>query len=242
MPLLEPARSPLLRYGCAVVSTLLMTALRLSLPFGPRRRFFTFYFAVMLTAWFGGLGPSVLAILLSCLAAAFFLVPPYYSLQVFRPADVLDVGLFVAVCAGIAAFSEAGRAALRRLEREVGDRRRTEQAERAQRQRHQTTLASIGDGVIVTDAQGQVVSLNPIAEGLTGWVTNEAAGHALKQVFRTLDEETHETAELPVAQVVRGEDRPRQMRLKTELPVPPERVRPCRSSTARLRSVMSTVQ
>ena len=64
MPLLEPARSRLLRYGCAVVSVALMTVLRLVLPFGSRQRFSTFYFAVILTAWYGGLGPSLLAIVL----------------------------------------------------------------------------------------------------------------------------------------------------------------------------------
>ena len=204
MPLLEPARSPLVRYGCAVVSVALMTALRLALPFGPRQRFSTFYFAVIFTAWYGGLGPAVLAIVLGCLSVGYFFLIPLYSVRVVRAGDLLGTGLFIAVCTALVAFSEAGRAVRRRLESEVADRRRAEQSEREQRERHQTTLASVGDGVIVTDADGQVVSLNQVAEGLTGWPTAEAVGHPLKQVFRTLDEDTHETSEMPIALVVRG--------------------------------------
>ena len=37
------------------------------------------------------------------------------------------------------------------------------------RERLRTTLASIGDAVITTDAQAQVTSLNAVAQTLTGW-------------------------------------------------------------------------
>src|ERR1044072_5039084 len=39
-----------------------------------------FYGAIVVSAWFGGRGPGLLAFLLSELAIYYYLVPPYYSL------------------------------------------------------------------------------------------------------------------------------------------------------------------
>src|SRR5207237_7788372 len=68
-------------------------------------------------------------------------------------------------------------------------RRRAEQALSAERERLRVTLSSIGDAVIVTDTAGRATFLNPVAEALTGWRQEEAAGLALDQVFRIVNEE-----------------------------------------------------
>jgi PAS domain S-box-containing protein len=49
-----------------------------------------------------------------------------------------------------------------------------------------TTLHSIGDAVIVTDAQGLITRLNATAERLTGWPAEAARGQALDRVFRII--------------------------------------------------------
>ena len=46
------------------------------------------------------------------------------------------------------------------------------------------TLSSISDGVIVTNAEGVVESLNRVAEQLTGWKNADARGEMLDRVFR----------------------------------------------------------
>lgn len=66
-----------------------------------------------------------------------------------------------------------------------------------------TTLASIGDGVIVTDAAGCIVSLNPEAERLTGWKDAEATGRRLPDVFQIINEASRATVESPVEKVLR---------------------------------------
>jgi PAS domain S-box-containing protein len=66
-----------------------------------------------------------------------------------------------------------------------------------------TTLRSIGDAVISTDARGRVRFMNPVAERLTGWHGDEAAGRPLAEVFRIFNEETGAVVENPVDKVLR---------------------------------------
>lgn len=73
----------------------------------------------------------------------------------------------------------------------------------SQRERLRVTLASIGDGVIVTDAESRVTFLNSVAEALTGWMDGEARGKPLEDVFRIVREGTYERAENPVSRVLR---------------------------------------
>ncbi len=65
------------------------------------------------------------------------------------------------------------------------------------------TLYSIGDAVIATDAQTRVTFMNPVAESLTGWTTEEAAGDPLDAVFHIVNEDTRSTVESPVTKALR---------------------------------------
>ena len=46
-----------------------------------------------------------------------------------------------------------------------------------------TTLSSMGDGVIATDLQGKIKFINPMAEGMTGWIRDTALGRDIIDVF-----------------------------------------------------------
>ena len=96
----------------------------------------------------------------------------------------------------------------RRLTEEAAARRSPVAEENArliqeQRERLHVTLASIGDAVISTDAQGRVDYLNPVAEELVGWRSGEAAGKMLEDVFRIVSEQTRQPVENPVARVLK---------------------------------------
>jgi len=65
-----------------------------------------------------------------------------------------------------------------------------------------TTLHSIGDAVLATDAEGRVTRMNPVAERLTGWPIEAAQGLPVEQVFRIIHEHTREPAQGPVAAVL----------------------------------------
>ncbi|AMV23341.1 Autoinducer 2 sensor kinase/phosphatase LuxQ [Gemmata sp. SH-PL17] len=79
--------------------------------------------------------------------------------------------------------------------------RRTREARREQLWR--TTLASIGDGVVATDAAGHVTFLNPVAEHLTGWPTTDARGRSLTEVFRIVNETSRKEVENPALRALR---------------------------------------
>ena len=66
-----------------------------------------------------------------------------------------------------------------------------------------TTLKSVGDAVIATDAKGCVRFMNPVAQSLTGWKQEDAEGRALQDIFNIVNEETRERLRDPVAKVIR---------------------------------------
>ena len=66
-----------------------------------------------------------------------------------------------------------------------------------------TTLRSVGDAVISTDAAGSVQFMNTIAESLTGWNEADARARPLDEVFRIVNEQTREPVESPVSKVIR---------------------------------------
>jgi PAS domain S-box-containing protein len=65
------------------------------------------------------------------------------------------------------------------------------------------TLTSIGDCVLVTDNEGRITFMNPVAEEITGWKLNEALGRPTTEVFRILNEHTRAPVESPVDKVLR---------------------------------------
>jgi len=81
-------------------------------------------------------------------------------------------------------------------------RQRAAEVLHAERERFRTTLTSIGDAVMVTDAQGRVTLLNLAAQALTRWDA-DAIGRPVDEVFRIVNEATRNTVENPVTKVLR---------------------------------------
>ena len=81
--------------------------------------------------------------------------------------------------------------------------RKAEEALFREKEHAQVTLASIGDGVITTDTEGNIQFLNPVAEYLTGWNMPAAQGKPLREVFHILNELTRKPAIDPVERCLR---------------------------------------
>jgi len=66
-----------------------------------------------------------------------------------------------------------------------------------------STLASIGDAVVVTNRHGVVTFLNPVAETLAGWSCAHARGKRSSEVLHLIAEGTREAVEDPLARTLR---------------------------------------
>ncbi|MPM15295.1 hypothetical protein SDC9_61663 [bioreactor metagenome] len=64
------------------------------------------------------------------------------------------------------------------------------------------TFESIGDGVVTTDKEGLITSLNKSAQEITGWRNEEAQNKKFTDVFKLKSEETGKTAEDPIDKVL----------------------------------------
>jgi PAS domain S-box-containing protein len=62
-----------------------------------------------------------------------------------------------------------------------------EEALFVEKERAQVTLNCIGDAVVCTDFAGHITFLNLVAEKMTGWSRQEAAGLRMAEVFHVLD-------------------------------------------------------
>jgi PAS domain S-box-containing protein len=65
-----------------------------------------------------------------------------------------------------------------------------------------TTLRSIGDAVISTDVNGNILFMNPVAERLTGWTVASARGLPLAQILQIMSEETRAPVDSPARRVL----------------------------------------
>ncbi|QDV35456.1 PAS domain S-box protein [Tautonia plasticadhaerens] len=204
--MLRNRRHPALDYLIAALAVGLAALLRLALSkeLGPRQPYATFYLSVLFAALYLGQGPGILAASLGLAAGMVLFVVPHEDMFVADPGDLVVLTTYLFVSVSTLVLCGSYRRMLRRIEEEAGRRCRAEEAERGQRERLEATLASLGEAVLVTGADGKVLTLNPAAERLTGWAAADATGRPISDVFHTRDRETTRTEELPVAEILGG--------------------------------------
>jgi len=146
------------------------------LPSLPERTVFTSFFvpAVLVSAWYAGLFSGIAATLLGSAYMAYFVLRPVYSFNVESAEDLARILAFgiVGVCLSFVVTSQ----------------RRTRDLSLENTERLRTTLASIGDAVIVTDDRCEVTMINEAGSRLTGWTAADAIGRPIAVVFHIVDE------------------------------------------------------
>jgi two-component system NtrC family sensor kinase len=86
--------------------------------------------------------------------------------------------------------------------RDITEESRAEEALSAEKERLAITLHSIGDGVITTDTNQQIVLFNPVAEQLTGWTYADVLGKSLSEVFHLVHDKDHQAVPNPAEMVL----------------------------------------
>lgn len=128
-------RSALVRYSLAFFTSalaLLLTLLYTRL-IGTTAPFILFFAAVVVSSWYGGLGPGLVAIAIAALVTDYFFLPPTQSLAM-NQSSFLELFLFLLAALLIAWLTAALRSAYRRAEAaQIREKLARAEAERAQR-------------------------------------------------------------------------------------------------------------
>jgi PAS domain S-box-containing protein len=207
------------RYGFAVVCLAAATVLRgvlASVLGNASVPFLTYFPAVVLTSWYGGLGPGLVVTGLAALIAQFFFMEPVGTFHLRNAGDGVALLIFTGSSILMVWLNETRERERRKsltLAADAGERIHTlEERIRAMDEAEQDaaeykrwagdTLSSIGDGVICTDVDGCVTFLNAVAERLTGWTLAEARGKDIADVFVIINEHTRKPASNPIRRVL----------------------------------------
>jgi PAS domain S-box-containing protein len=200
-----------------VMAAAVLARIGLQTWLGDTSLFITFFPAVVLGSWYGGLGPGLLTAVLCALTAQFFWLEPTSSFWVHRTRDQVGEGVFLIFSVFISVLNDQRLRAMaktreqerkleeqnNRLQQEIKAREEADQREAAQRQLAIQTLSSIGDAVICTDLDARIDFMNTVAEKLTGWTSEEAKGRAISDVLVIVDENTRQPVQNPVARVLK---------------------------------------
>jgi PAS domain S-box-containing protein len=85
---------------------------------------------------------------------------------------------------------------------DITRRKRAEREMRQNREWFRIILRSIGEGVLATDALGNVMFINPVAEELLGVAEAEVTGRDITRIFRLVDADGEPQHDWPIRRIV----------------------------------------
>ena len=174
--------SAIQKYGLAVLSVSVALGGALLIEFMHMRDVEVplFLFAVAISAWYGGVGAAVLALVLSCLTFDYFFVEPVHSVYI-SGSDLPYFVIFSTFATLVTWFSTVRRRAEEGL-RQARDELEIEVAERTQ----QASLLNLThDSIFVRDMNFVITYWNRGAEELYGWTPEEAIGKPSQELLQT---------------------------------------------------------
>ncbi len=171
LPLLriQPARAPILRYGVAVLSTTLALIPAVLLPNITESRLAVFAVAVMVSAWYGGWKPGLVATSFALTVSAYFSFSGERTPAQFR-STMMRLALFVVLAALICWFNAALRA--------------TQEGLRRSEMNFRSLVTNAPYGICRCDAAGQLLNVNPALLAMLGYSSaKELVGQHLGALY-----------------------------------------------------------
>jgi PAS domain S-box-containing protein len=221
--------SPFQRY--AVAGLLTVMALSLALvgqgTWGSAATYSFFLGAVMLSSWVGGLGPGIMATVLSTLAADYFLIEPLHTIT-FDASRLVQLSAFVGIAALISSLNDSRRRAVAALAAEsarleervvertaelatVNDSFRAEMERRDRSERNFRGLIDAApDAILVIDSDGRILKANDEAERMFGYSRDDLLGHDVEMIVPDRFRAAHHAkralyGEAPATRTIAGE-------------------------------------
>jgi PAS domain S-box-containing protein len=166
------------RYIVAILAAVLALLLRAALDplLGSDHALVLPLVAVVVVAWYAGLGPALATLFLSIGAVDYFFIPPRGSFGADSFSDRLAVGSFLFAGLICSLLGEAQRRARWRAEAHLADLRASEV-------RKSAIVETALDAVITMDAAGRVVEFNPAAERIFGHTREKTIGRDLGELI-----------------------------------------------------------
>jgi PAS domain S-box-containing protein len=168
----QTQRSQLFHYGVAITVCLLALLLRLLLAplLQENAPLLVFIIPVMISAWYGGIGPGLLATALSATIGTYFFIEPALGFSVAGLAEPTRITIFLTEGILISGLNESRIRAKERSEAIATSLRKSEA-------QYRLLIESVRDyAIYLMDLNGRVVSWNAGATQIKGYTTAEILG------------------------------------------------------------------
>jgi PAS domain S-box-containing protein len=155
--------------------------MQLTWPFFAESPTALFLLAVMFSAWYGGLGPGLLSVMVSLFLADYFFVRPYLAFWPPDPGDLVYLVSLVTVGTFISVLSELLHRTGRQAESGLESTKRAEETLRRSQQQLAGVIGSAMDAIISIDEDQRIILFNAAAERMFLHSSAEAMGRPLDQ-------------------------------------------------------------
>lgn len=180
-----------LHYGVAIGATAIALLLTHLLLWQIQPALYPFFVAaVTISSWYGGLGPGLLATVLSAVLSEYFFFPNLYTVGVVLP-NLGRTSYFVAVAVLICSLNAMLRAEQRRAEKHSREARRNQdlllqnqESLRQSEERYRLLIESVTDyAIFMLSPSGEIASWSSGAEYLLGYSEAEILGQPFARIF-----------------------------------------------------------